>query len=108
MEDTNTYRVPETFHPFTCMDAIRGLADAIHLYMHQGPGSRNRPGRANQGGLVALIDLLQQHVHQLHDWLLEIENLVSFDLPVTRADFEALHASHDGKDEARDEKTHYG
>lgn len=106
-KNPNIYRVPEGFHPFTCMDTIRGLTDAIHRYMTEGPGTQRKPGRGNQGGLVALIDQLQHHVHQLHAWLIEIENATSLELPFTDADFEALQLKYTGRNEIRESPALY-
>ncbi|HEX7046079.1 MAG TPA: hypothetical protein VF275_00715 [Gammaproteobacteria bacterium] len=91
MDKENNYRVPEGFHPYICMDTIRGLTDAIHLHMNQGPGTQLNPSRADQGALVALIDQLQKHVRTFHAWLIEIENIGNVELPVTNSDFESLY-----------------
>src|SRR5690606_22081024 len=104
---STTYRVPEGFHPITCMDTIRGLADAIHHHMTEGPGTERNPSRGDQGGLISLIDLLQQHVHELHAWFIEIENSTSLELPLTDADFEALRGKLGGKDEVREKAAVY-
>ncbi|HEX7047908.1 MAG TPA: hypothetical protein VF275_10110 [Gammaproteobacteria bacterium] len=101
-KNNDTYHVPEGFHPFTCMDTIRGLTDAIHHYMTEGAGTQLHPSRADQGGLVALIDQLQHHVHQLHAWLIEIENSTSLELPISDADFEALQLKYTGKNEIKE------
>ena len=107
MEKKISYRVPEGFNPHTCMDTIRGLTDAIHHHMTEGPGVEREPGRGARAGLTALIDQLQHHVLQLHDYLIEIENSTTLELPLSDADFESLHVRNKSKDQVREEPALY-
>lgn len=105
MNNKDTYRVPEGFDPHTCMDTIRGLTDAIHHHMTEGPGVERNPERGTRAGLTSLLDQLQHHVHQLHDYLIEIENSTTLELPITDSDFESLHVSN--KNKVREEQALY-
>lgn len=46
--------------------------------------------------------MLQAHVYELHDYLTEIENSTSLRLPLSDADFEAIHVKHMKKNEVRE------
>ena len=102
MEKKISYRVPEGFNPYTCMDTIRGLTDAIHHFETEGPGTDRIPSRGDRAGLVALLDELQHHTHQLHDYFNEIQNSTTLELPLTDADFEDLHIKQVRKDEVKE------
>lgn len=56
-------------------------------------------------GFIALIEELQHHVHLLHDYLIEIENSTTLELPTSDADFEFQHVSN--KDMVREEPAVY-
>ncbi len=106
MDDkTNTrpapYRMPEDFDPLTAADAVRGLTDAIHSFMTEGPGTEAVVPRGDQAGMLALLELLQVNAQGLHDYLLDIENRTTLELPRSEADFERLHVRH-SKDEVRE------
>lgn len=108
MEKKNsTYRMPEGFNPFSTADAVRGLTDAIHHHTLQGPGTERSPRRGDKAGLNALTKLLQAHVHELHDYLTEIENSTTLHLPLSDEEFETLHVKHAKKDEVNEERALY-
>lgn len=58
--------------------------------------------RGDKSGLDALAELLKAHVHELHDYLTEIENSTTLELPRSDEDFEALHVRNARKDEVRE------
>ena len=101
MEDTTAYRIPEDFNPCTCVNAIRGLTDAIHHFLLEGPGTKHVIPFGDKAGLESLIELLQAEVHALHDYLHAIANRTSLKLPLTEADFEALEYG-SGRHEVRE------
>lgn len=90
MEDTNTYRLPEGFDPYTSIDAVRGLADAVHRFMAEGPGTQREIPSGDRAGLNALIELLQAEVQALHEYFAELENRTSLDLPRSQEELDAL------------------
>lgn len=103
MEDSKTaFPLPEDFDPTATADFIRGLTDAIHHFLLEGPGTARVIPTGDKAGLNALIEQLQAEVHALHDWLSEIENSTTLELPRTEADFEAVHVKHARKDEIRE------
>lgn len=95
MEDSrSTYRMPEGFNPYSSIDAIRGLIDAVHQFLTEGPGTNRVIPSGDRAGLDALVELLQAEVHALHAYLREIENRTTLELPKSEADFDALDVSH--------------
>ena len=102
MEKKISYRIPEGFNPYTCMDTIRGLVDAIHHFETEGPGTDRIPSRGDRAGLTALLDQLQLHTHELHDYFNEIQNSTTLELPLSDSDFESLHVKHARKDEVKE------
>ncbi len=107
MEKKISYRVPQGFNPFSTADTCRGLTDAVHHFLLEGPGTKARMTRAEKAGLNSLVELLHQHIHALHDYLAEIENSTTLDLPMTDEDFEALHVKHAKKYEVREPELVY-
>lgn len=85
-----TYRMPAGFNPYISIDRVRGLTDAIHHILLEGAGTRREMGYADKASLNGLIELLQEHVHELHAYLTEITNRTTLMLPMSDADFEAL------------------
>lgn len=90
MEDPSNYRVPEGFNPYVSADAARGLIDAVHHFLFEGPGTARLIPPAERAGLNALVELLQTEIHCLQDYLREIENRTTLDLPLTDAAFDAI------------------
>jgi len=85
-----TYRIPEGFNPYFAADTIRAITDAIHHLVTEGE-MNNRPLPAHAfTSLQRLMELLQSEVHALHEYLSEIENSTTLDLPFTDAELEAL------------------
>lgn len=108
MERKNsTYRMPEGFNLYSTADAVRGLTDAVHYTLMEGPGTDAHMSRGDRAGLNAMVELLQARVHELHDYLIEIENSTTLNLPTSDADFEALHVKHARKDEVKEEAAIY-
>ena len=101
MEDSNTYRVPEDFNPYTSADAVRGLVDAIHQFHLEGPGTERVIPFGDKAGLNALIELLQTEAHALHDYLHEIANSTTLSLPLTDEEFAAISYGRN-KDEVKE------
>lgn len=103
----NTYRMPEGFDPYSTADAIRGLTDAVHQFLFEGPGVERIIPPGDRAGLNALVELLQPEVHALHAYLREIENRLTLDLPTTDAEFDALDVRHSKNDEVKEEQSLY-
>ncbi|HEX7030868.1 MAG TPA: hypothetical protein VF254_09735 [Gammaproteobacteria bacterium] len=97
-----TYRVPEGFNPFATADTIRGLTDAVHRFLFEGPGTLRKIPGADRAALNGLAELLQAEVHALHDYLREIENRTTLELPRTDAEFDAMDVRFSRKDEVRE------
>lgn len=89
-----TYHIPEDFNPYSTIDAIRGLTDAIHRLLFEGPGTSAHMEYGDRAGLNALVELLQTEVHALHDYLSEIDNRGSLDLPTSDEELDALDAKY--------------
>lgn len=95
MEDSNSsYRMPQGFHPSQSADIARGLIDAIHQFLTEGPGTNRVIPSGDRAGLNGLVELLQGEVHALHDYLREIENRTTLELPKSDADFDELDVRH--------------
>ena len=88
-KDTS-YRMPEGFNPYLSLDAVRGLADAIHHFLLEGPGTQRMIPHGDRAGLNALIELLQGEVQALHEYFAELENRGLLDLPRDQDEIEAL------------------
>ena len=95
MEDSrSTYRMPQGFHPSQSADIARGLIDAIHQFLFEGPGTARVIPPGDRAGLNALVELLQAEVRALHAYLREIENRTTLVLPMNDAEFDALDVRH--------------
>lgn len=69
MEKKNsTYRMPEGFSPYASLDSVRGLSDAIHQFMLEGPGTQAVIPYGDKAGLNGLIELLQEQTQALHEY----------------------------------------
>ena len=89
MDDKHTpYHLPEGFNPYTAMDAIRGLTDAIYQFLLEGPGTADRIAVADKAGLNELLEYLQAEVHALHEYLLELQNSTDVALPLTEEEID--------------------
>ncbi|HEX7046238.1 MAG TPA: hypothetical protein VF275_01525 [Gammaproteobacteria bacterium] len=88
----STYRMPEGFNPYSTVNAVRGLTDAIHYTLLEGPGTQAEMSYGDIAGLNALVELLQAEVHALHDYISEIDNRTTLNLPMSDAEFDALDA----------------
>lgn len=97
-----TYRMPEGFDPHSTIDAIRGLTDAIHQFLLEGPGTQRVIPAGERAGLNALLEQLQVEVHALHDYLREIENRTTLELPVSDEDFDAIDVRYARNDKVRE------
>jgi hypothetical protein len=60
--------------------------------------------RASINGLVWIQ---QKLVRELHEWLVNIENLTTIELPVTAEDFEKHHVRKQERDEVRESAAIY-
>ena len=92
-KDTS-YRIPEGFNPFSAIDTVRALTDAIHHLATEGELIERPAPQHALGTLQSLLELLQREAHELHAYLREIENSTTLALPGSDADFEALHVNH--------------
>ncbi|HEX7048196.1 MAG TPA: hypothetical protein VF275_11560 [Gammaproteobacteria bacterium] len=97
-----TYRIPEGFNAFVRADTIRGLTDAVHRFLFEGPGTLHEIQDADRAALNALAELLQAEVHALHDYLREIENRATLNLPRSNAELDAMDAGYFGRNEIRE------
>ena len=104
-KSSTAYRIPENFNPYSTINAIRGLTDAIHRLLLEGPGTSARMEHGDRAGLNALIELLQAEVHVLHDYLSEIDNRGSLDLPTSDEELDALDAKY--RNDVREEPALY-
>lgn len=94
MDDPNrSYRPPAGFSPLGSIDSIRGLVDAIHRFLFEGPGTLRVIPFADRAGFDALVDILRDETHLLHEYLHELDNRTVLELPTDEADFEALDVS---------------
>lgn len=107
MEDSNTYRVPEDFNPWITLDAIRGLADAVHHMVTEGPGTDDEMTDGDRASLEGLTALMREKAHALHDYFRHVGDITTLRLPITEADFEAAHVKHAKSDEVREEPPLY-
>lgn len=107
MEDSPTCRVPEDFNPWITLDAIRGLADGIHHVLYDGAGTKEQMDYGDRAALDGLVGLLREKVHALHDYFTRVGDVTTLKLPVTEADFEALHIGRSGEGEVREEPPLY-
>ncbi|MBW3567775.1 MAG: hypothetical protein KY410_07440 [Proteobacteria bacterium] len=108
MEKKNsTYRMPEGFDPYDAMDAIRGLVDAIHHFLLEGPGTMSRIPYPDKAGLNAIVELLRAQAHSMHDYIAELENRTTLELPRTQEELDALDFRHAKDDEVKDEPALY-
>ncbi|HEX7048300.1 MAG TPA: hypothetical protein VF275_12085 [Gammaproteobacteria bacterium] len=108
MEDSTPYRMPEDFNPFISIDAARGLTDAIHHFLLEGPGTQRVIPFGDKAGADALVELLQAEVHALHDYLHEITNRTSLNLPMSDAEFDALDIQHRQDGCVKEPRARYG
>ena len=88
-KDTS-YRMPEGFNPYTALDAVRGLTDAIHQFLLEGPGTQRVIPDGDRAGLNALVEFLHTEMQALHEYFAELENRGLVDLPRSEAEMEAL------------------
>ncbi len=94
MDESITYHMPQGFNPYASADAARGLIDAIHQFLFEGPGTARVIPSGDRAGLNALVELLQAEVRALHAYLREIENRTTLVLPMNDAEFDALDVRH--------------
>lgn len=106
-ESSNTYRVPECINPWNSADGVHGLADAIHQFLLEGPGTARVIPPGDRAGLNALVEMLLAELHELHEYLHQIENRTTLDLPMSDADFDAIDVRHARKDEIKEEPALY-
>lgn len=85
-----TYRMPEGFNPYTALDNVRGLTDAIHQFLLEGPGTNRVIPSGDRAGLYALVELLQEKVQELHEYFAELENRTVLELPRSQEELDAL------------------
>lgn len=108
MEDSKTaYPLPENFNPWTALDAIRGLADALHQMVVEGPAAEDAMSDGDHASLEGLTALMREKVHALHAYFRLLGDITTVRLPVTAADFEAVHVKHAKSDEVREEAPLY-
>jgi len=100
------YRMPEGFNPYAAMDAIRGLTDAIHHSLLEGPGTAARMPYGDKAALNGLVELLHEQVHAWHDYMAELENRTTVELPRTQEELDALDFRN-FKDEVRESAAIY-
>lgn len=85
-----TYRMPEGFNQHASLDAVRGLADAIHQFLFVGAGTQRVIPNGDRASLNGLVELLQAEAHALHAYFAELENRTSLDLPLSQEELDAL------------------
>ena len=67
------------------------LAAAIQDFLLEGPGTERQMPVAEVSALLGLAWIQDQLVRELHEWLVNIENLTTVQLPVSAEDFDACH-----------------
>lgn len=85
-----TYRMPEGFDPHAALNAARGLADAVHWFLLEGPGTARVIPSGDRAGLNALVELLRGTVQELHEYFAELENRTVLELPRSQEELDAL------------------
>lgn len=108
MEDSRTaHSVPEGFNPWITLDAIRGLADAIHHVLLEGPGAEDRMAYGDRAALDGLAGLMRDRARALHDYFTRVGDITTVKLPLSEEDFDALHVRHARTDEVKEEPALY-
>ncbi|HEX7046376.1 MAG TPA: hypothetical protein VF275_02220 [Gammaproteobacteria bacterium] len=103
--NSTTYRIPEDFNPYISADHVRALTDALHQLVTEGEMTQRPAPQTAYSNLVSLMELLQPEVHALHDYLGEIENRGTLNLPLTDEEFDAVSVE---KNWVREESPIYG
>ncbi|HEX7029179.1 MAG TPA: hypothetical protein VF254_01155 [Gammaproteobacteria bacterium] len=88
--NSTTYRIPEDFNPYVSADHVRTLTDALHQLVTEGEMTLRPAPQTAYSNLVSLMELVQPEVHALHDYLREIENRGTLELPLTDEELEAV------------------
>jgi hypothetical protein len=108
MDENNThraeYRPAPDFYPYDHANAIKGISECLHDLFTEGEAVDMRHSNELRASINGLVWIQQKLVRELHEWLVNIENLTTIELPMTAEDFERHHVRkqhHDGvKDEA--------
>ena len=88
-----TYRMPEGFNPYASLDSVRGLSDAIHHFMLEGPGTQRVIPSGERAGVNALIELVQSEARALHEYFAELENQSLLDLPRDQEELDEMKSA---------------
>lgn len=90
---TTEYRPAPNFDAIDHANALKGIAEALHWLMTEGAGTERHISTDTRTSLLGLIDIQQKLMRELHQWLVNIENLTTVRLPHTAEDFDQLHVS---------------
>ncbi len=92
MDENNTtraeYRPAPDFYPYNHADAIKGISEYLHELFTEGPATSLRHSNDLRASINGLIWIQQKLVRELHEWLVNIENLTDIELPIRAADFD--------------------
>jgi hypothetical protein len=102
-----TYRMPEGFNPHLTLDALRGLADALHHGMTEGSDADDGMSYGDEAARDGLVYLLRREMHALHDYFTQIGDITTLKLPMSEADFEAIHVRRARAEEVKEEPALY-
>ena len=94
MDETNTraeYRPSPDFHPYDHAAAIKGIAECLETLFMEGPATSLAHSNDLRASINGLVILQCKLVRELHQWLVNIENLTTIELPMTAEDFEKHH-----------------
>lgn len=98
------YRPAPDFHPYDHLYAIKGIAEALHARIAEGPAVEMRWPPGEYDSLLGLVCLQEKLAQEFHEWLVNIENLTTIHLPMTAEDFEKHHVKHCRVDDAVKER----
>lgn len=90
-ENTTTraeYRPAPDFYPYDHADAIKGISMCLHTLFTEGPATMLTHSNDLRASICGMIWIQQKLVHELHEWLMNIENLTDIELPLRAEDFD--------------------
>lgn len=106
MEEKSTnpgeYRPPEDFNPYNHADAIKGIAECLHDLFTEGRATDIRHSNELRSTIVGLVWAQHKFVQELHEWLMNIENLTTIRLPIRAEDFDEHHVRNQKRDGVED------
>jgi hypothetical protein len=104
----STYRIPEGFNPWQAFDNLCGIVDAADHYITEGPASAEHDmDHATRTNVESLLRLLKREIHTLRDYFTALGDETTLKLPLTDADFEAVHVKHAKADEVKESAAIY-